>query len=178
MKSKAEQTLLVIGAPQHDASAYHLSGFLAPDPVICLRVAGKKYLVVSSMEYGRAEREARTDELLSFDEIGVMELARELKVPFISNQPQSSMLWRVIEDEVVPASEQAGISQIVWSPIAQGVLTGKYLPGQAPPQGSRATDAQGEWKIFQDFLSNPSDVDGIAAQLESAAAAAYSGQQQ
>jgi aryl-alcohol dehydrogenase-like predicted oxidoreductase len=71
------------------------------------------------------------------------ELARELKVPFISNQPQYSMLWRVIEAEVVPASEQAGISQIVWSPIAQGVLTGKYLPGQAPPQGSRATDAQG-----------------------------------
>jgi Xaa-Pro aminopeptidase len=79
MESKAEQTLLVIGAPQHDAATYHLSGFLAPDPVVCLRVAGKKYLVVSSMEYGRAEKEARTDELLSFDEIGVMELARELK---------------------------------------------------------------------------------------------------
>src|SRR5918999_1287524 len=53
MKSDAEQTLLVIGAPQYDASAYHLSGFLAPDPVICLRVAGKKYLVVSSMELAR-----------------------------------------------------------------------------------------------------------------------------
>jgi Xaa-Pro aminopeptidase len=83
MESKAEQTLLVIGAPQHDASAYHLSGFLAPDPVICLRVGGgaegKKYLVVSSMEYGRAEREARTDEVLSFDELKIMELARELK---------------------------------------------------------------------------------------------------
>jgi aryl-alcohol dehydrogenase-like predicted oxidoreductase len=71
------------------------------------------------------------------------ELARELKVPFVSSQPQYSMLWRVIEAEVVPASEKAGISQIVWSPIAQGVLTGKYLPGQAPPAGSRATDAQG-----------------------------------
>jgi aryl-alcohol dehydrogenase-like predicted oxidoreductase len=71
------------------------------------------------------------------------ELARELRVPFISNQPQYSMLWRVIEAEVVPASEAAGISQIVWSPIAQGVLTGKYLPGQPPPAGSRATDEQG-----------------------------------
>jgi len=71
------------------------------------------------------------------------ELARELKVPFISNQPQYSMIWRVIEPEVVPASEEVGLSQIVWSPIAQGVLTGKYLPGQPPPAGSRATDQQG-----------------------------------
>lgn len=67
-------------------------------------------------------------------------LAEELKVPFISNQPQYSMLWRVIESEVVPASEEVGVGQIVWSPIAQGVLTGKYLPGQPPPEGSRATD--------------------------------------
>jgi aryl-alcohol dehydrogenase-like predicted oxidoreductase len=72
------------------------------------------------------------------------ELARELKIPFISNQPQYSMLWRVIESEVVPASEEAGISQIVWSPIAQGVLTGKYLPGQPAPAGSRATDESGK----------------------------------
>jgi aryl-alcohol dehydrogenase-like predicted oxidoreductase len=71
------------------------------------------------------------------------ELARELKVPFISNQPQYSMLWRVIESDVVPACEQEGISQIVWSPVAQGVLTGKYLPGQPLPAGSRATDEQG-----------------------------------
>ena len=68
------------------------------------------------------------------------ELARQMNVPFISNQPQYSMLWRVIEEEVVPASEREGLSQIVWSPIAQGVLTGKYLPGQPPPAGSRATD--------------------------------------
>ena len=68
------------------------------------------------------------------------ELARELHVPFISNQPQYSMLWRVIDQEVVPASEREGLSQIVWSPMAQGVLTGKYLPGQPPPEGSRATD--------------------------------------
>ncbi|MCD0451008.1 aldo/keto reductase family protein [Actinocorallia sp. API 0066] len=61
----------------------------------------------------------------------------------ISNQPQYSMLHRVIEAEVVPLSEREGIGQIVWSPIAQGVLTGKYLPGQAPPAGSRATDDKG-----------------------------------
>jgi aryl-alcohol dehydrogenase-like predicted oxidoreductase len=67
-------------------------------------------------------------------------LARELRVPFISNQPQYSMLWRVIEQEVIPASQDAGMSQIVWSPMAQGVLSGKYLPGQPPPAGSRATD--------------------------------------
>src|SRR5947199_3774109 len=70
-------------------------------------------------------------------------LARELNVPFVSNQPQYSMLWRVIEAEVIPASEKLGIGQIVWSPIAQGVLTGKYVPGQPPPRGSRATDESG-----------------------------------
>jgi aryl-alcohol dehydrogenase-like predicted oxidoreductase len=61
----------------------------------------------------------------------------------VSNQPQYSMLWRVIEAEVVPLCQREGVGQIVWSPIAQGVLTGKYLPGQAPPEGSRATDATG-----------------------------------
>ena len=70
-------------------------------------------------------------------------LARELHVPFVSNQPQYSMLWRVIEQEVVPACETEGLSQIVWSPLAQGVLTGKYLPGEPPPDGSRATDELG-----------------------------------
>jgi len=68
------------------------------------------------------------------------ELATQLGIQLISNQPQYSMLWRVIEGEVVPTSKQLGLSQIVWSPIAQGVLTGKYLPGQPPPAGSRATD--------------------------------------
>jgi len=80
--TKDAPTLLVIAAPEHDATAYHLSGFLAPDPVIYLRVggeSGKGYLVVSSMEYGRAKRDARADEVLSFDELDVMNLARELK---------------------------------------------------------------------------------------------------
>jgi aryl-alcohol dehydrogenase-like predicted oxidoreductase len=70
-------------------------------------------------------------------------LARELHVPLVSNQPQYSMLWRVIEAQVVPASEREGLGQIVWSPIAQGVLTGKYKPGEQPPVGSRATDDKG-----------------------------------
>ncbi len=68
-------------------------------------------------------------------------LARDLGVQLISNQPQYSMLWRVIESEVVPTSEAEGISQIVWSPLAQGVLTGKYQPGQAPPADSRGGHA-------------------------------------
>ena len=67
-------------------------------------------------------------------------LAKELRIPFVSNQPQYSALWRVIEAEVVPASRELGMSQIVWSPVAQGVLTGKYVAGRAAPEGSRARD--------------------------------------
>ncbi|MSY56182.1 MAG: aldo/keto reductase, partial [Actinobacteria bacterium] len=59
---------------------------------------------------------------------------------FVSSQPQYSALWRVIEAEVVPLSIKEGIGQIVWSPMAQGVLSGKYLPGKKVPAGSRATD--------------------------------------
>jgi aryl-alcohol dehydrogenase-like predicted oxidoreductase len=57
------------------------------------------------------------------------------------------MLYRVIEGVVVPTSRELGISQIVWSPVAMGVLTGKYLPGQPVPDGSRATDATGGYFI-------------------------------
>jgi len=81
-------------------------------------------------------------------------LARELKIPFVSNQPQYNMIWRVIESEVVPASEELGIGQIVWSPIGQGVLTGKYLPGQAPPAGSRATDEKGGSEFIKRYLND------------------------
>jgi aryl-alcohol dehydrogenase-like predicted oxidoreductase len=70
-------------------------------------------------------------------------LAKDLGFQLISNQPQYSALWRVIEAEVVPTSRELGISQVVWSPIAQGVLTGKYVPGQDLPEGSRATDDKG-----------------------------------
>ena len=81
-------------------------------------------------------------------------LARELRIPLVSNQPQYSMLWRVIEAEVVPASEELGIGQVVFSPIAQGVLTGKYLPGRQPPEGSRATDANGGANMIKRFLND------------------------
>src|SRR3954447_5424138 len=79
-------------------------------------------------------------------------LAKELGFQLISNQPQYSMLWRVIEGEVVPTSRELGISQVVWSPIAQGVLTGKYKPGQPLPEGSRATDDKGGAKMIQRWM--------------------------
>ncbi|WP_432949173.1 aldo/keto reductase family protein [Kribbella sp. CA-253562] len=81
-------------------------------------------------------------------------LARELRVPLVSNQPQYNMLWRVIEAEVVPASEELGIGQVVFSPIAQGVLTGKYKPGQQPPEGSRATDTKGGANMIGRWLKD------------------------
>ena len=81
-------------------------------------------------------------------------LATELGVQLISNQPQYSMLWRVIESEVVPASEELGVGQIVWSPIAQGVLTGKYAPGQPLPEGSRATDDKGGADMISRFMND------------------------
>ena len=70
-------------------------------------------------------------------------LAKELRVPLISNQPQYSMLWRPGEQEVFPLCAELGMGQVVWSPIAQGVLTGKYLPGQQAPDHSRAADDEG-----------------------------------
>ena len=81
-------------------------------------------------------------------------LARELHVPLVSNQPQYSMLWRVIEAEVIPTSQELGIGQVVWSPIAQGVLTGKYKPGQQPPAGSRATDEKGGAETIKRWLQD------------------------
>jgi aryl-alcohol dehydrogenase-like predicted oxidoreductase len=81
-------------------------------------------------------------------------LAKELKFQLVSNQPQYSALWRVIEDEVVPASEELGISQIVWSPVAQGVLTGKYKPGAPLPEGTRATDSSGGDSAIKRFLTD------------------------
>ena len=80
-------------------------------------------------------------------------LAGDLGIQLISNQPQYSMLWRVIEAEVIPASQQEGLSQIVWSPLGQGVLTGKYLPGTQPPAGSRAADPDAG-RFIQRFLTD------------------------
>ncbi|WP_159500272.1 aldo/keto reductase family protein [Microbacterium sp. 18062] len=79
-------------------------------------------------------------------------LAVELGFQLVSNQPQYSALWRVIEEKVVPTSEELGISQIVWSPMAQGVLSGKYLPGRPVPAGSRATDDKSGAAFIKRFL--------------------------
>ncbi|MDQ0079421.1 aldo/keto reductase family protein [Arthrobacter oryzae] len=81
-------------------------------------------------------------------------LARDLGFQLISNQPQYSMLWRVIEAEVIPTSEELGLSQIVWSPIAQGVLSGKYRPGKPAPEGSRATDSKGGARMIERWMSD------------------------
>jgi aryl-alcohol dehydrogenase-like predicted oxidoreductase len=97
-------------------------------------------------------------------------LAKELNIQLISNQPQYSALWRVIEGEVVPASKELGISQIVWSPIAQGVLTGKYKAGAPLPEGTRATDDKGGARMISrwmqdDILNRVQDLTPIAAEL-------------
>ena len=100
------------------------------------------------------------------------ELARQAGVPLVSNQPQYSMLWRVIEGEVVPASREAGLSQVVFSPVAQGVLSGKYKPGQPPPAGSRATDDKGGGARFigrflrDDLLERVARLEPLAAELD------------
>lgn len=87
---------------------------------------------------------------IGFSEWSAEEISSALKIQekmsynkFVSSQPQYSMLWRVIESQVLPVCKSNGIGQIVWSPIAQGALSGKYLPGKKPPAGSRATDKKG-----------------------------------
>ena len=87
---------------------------------------------------------------LGFSEWPAEKIEEALALPgvekFVSSQPQYSMLWRGPERDVIPLCARNGISQIVWSPLAQGALTGKYKPGQPPPEGSRMTsDAMGEW---------------------------------
>jgi aryl-alcohol dehydrogenase-like predicted oxidoreductase len=85
---------------------------------------------------------------LGFSEWPIERIEEALQMPgvekFVSSQPQYSLLWRNPEDQLLELCERHGISQIVWSPLAQGVLTGKYRPGEQPPPGSRATsDAMG-----------------------------------
>ena len=83
---------------------------------------------------------------IGFSEWAPEQIQAALDIPdvakFVSSQPQYSMLWRAPEAEVIPLCERSGISQIVFSPLAQGVLTGKYRPGEQPPAGSRATHGQ------------------------------------
>jgi aryl-alcohol dehydrogenase-like predicted oxidoreductase len=98
------------------------------------------------------------------------ELAQQLGIQLVSSQPQYSMLWRIIEDEVVPTCRELGLGQIVWSPIAQGVLSGKYQPGMPPPAGSRATDDKGgadmikRW-LADDVLTRVQELNPIAGDL-------------
>jgi aryl-alcohol dehydrogenase-like predicted oxidoreductase len=91
---------------------------------------------------------------IGFSEWPVARIEEALAMPgvarFVSSQPQYSALWRQPEAEVFPLCERNGISQIVWSPLAQGVLTGKYRPGEAPPEDSRAASRSmsrfiGQW---------------------------------
>ena len=105
-------------------------------------VRAGKVLYVGVSEW-RAEQIAAA--LKVADELGLDRI--------VSNQPQYNMLWRVIEAEVVPLCEKEGIGQIAFSPIAQGVLTGKYAPGAAPPADSRATDPTGS-NFIKRFLGD------------------------
>lgn len=114
------------------------------------------YVGVSEWRAEQIEEAVRVAAELGFDRI-------------VSNQPQYSMLWRVIEAEVVPACERLGIGQIVWSPLAQGILTGKYSPGQPPPAGTRATSQAGaafiaRW-IRDDVLERVAALRPIADEL-------------
>jgi aryl-alcohol dehydrogenase-like predicted oxidoreductase len=99
------------------------------------------YVGVSEWRAEEIERALKIADDMGFDRI-------------VSSQPQYSMLWRVIEEEVVPVCEREGIGQIVWSPIAQGVLTGKYKPGQPLPEGSRATDDKGGADMIKRYLND------------------------
>ncbi len=87
------------------------------------------------------------DALRLADEMGLDRL--------VSNQPQYSLLWRVIEAEIVPLCQEEGVGQIVWSPLAQGILTGKYLPGSSAPEGSRGAGHDAEqmrWRMGDEVL--------------------------
>jgi aryl-alcohol dehydrogenase-like predicted oxidoreductase len=100
---------------------------------------------------------------IGFSEWPADRIAAALALPgvekFVSSQPQYSLLWREPEKEVIPLCATHGISQIVWSPLAQGVLTGKYKPGAAPPRGSRATsDEMGGW---MDRLLKPEVLEAV-----------------
>lgn len=113
------------------------------------------YVGVSEWSAEQLREAARIADEMGFDRL-------------VSNQPQYSMLYRVIEERVVPASRELGIGQIVWSPVAQGVLTGKYKPGQPAPEGSRGTSEAGKgfverWTTNDALLTAVQDLQPIAA---------------
>ncbi len=88
---------------------------------------------------------------IGFSEWTVEQIRAGLEVPntkkFVSSQPQYSMIWRAPEAELIPFCEEDDISQVVWSPLAQGVLTGKYRPGEPPPEDSRAASESMNWAM-------------------------------
>lgn len=115
---------------------------------------------------------------IGFSEWNSQQISAALKIQdsrnynrFVSSQPQYSALWRVIEKEVVPLSIKEGIGQVVWSPLAQGILSGKYLPGQKAPAGSRATDKKSganfisRW-MTEEVLSSVQKLKPIAESLD------------
>jgi aryl-alcohol dehydrogenase-like predicted oxidoreductase len=111
---------------------------------------------------------------IGFSEWPVEKISEALELPnvekFVSSQPQYSMIWRGPERDVIPFCADHGISQIVWSPLAQGVLTGKYKPGQPPPSGSRATSKEMNYffddrLLSEQLLAQVQEVAGIAKEL-------------
>lgn len=99
------------------------------------------YVGVSEWTAGQIEAAMAVAKEMGFDRL-------------VSNQPQYSLIWRIIESEVVPACERHGMTQIVWSPLAQGVLTGKYLPGVEAPKGSRGAAGTTDTGYIRRFLTN------------------------
>jgi aryl-alcohol dehydrogenase-like predicted oxidoreductase len=95
---------------------------------------------------------------VGFSEWTPEQIQRAIDIPnvvrFVSSQPQYSMLWRKPEHEVFPLCAENGIGQIVWSPLAQGVLTGKYKPGQPPPAGSRVTNPEMNTFMKPDLMND------------------------
>lgn len=102
---------------------------------------------------------------IGFSEWTAEQIQAALDIPdvarFVSSQPQYSILWRVPEEEVIPVCARNGIGQIVWSPLAQGVLTGKYLPGQPPPPDSRAASPE-----MNSFLGDDRRTDDVLTAVQ------------
>ena len=113
-----------------------------PDPEVAIEETMEALTEVC--EAGKARE-------IGFSEWTVEQIQAGLDVPsarkWVSSQPQYNAIWRAPEAELIPFCEQHGISQIVWSPLAQGVLTGKYKPGEQPPEGSRATSDAMNWAM-------------------------------
>src|SRR6266568_2808833 len=124
---------------QLDASLKRL-GVDHVDLYQCHRYDPETPLEETMAALSEAVRQGKT-RYIGFSEWSAGQIEAALALPgerFVSSQPQYSMLWREPEAEVFPVCARSGIGQIVWSPLAQGILTGKYAPGKPPPRDSRA----------------------------------------